>query len=86
MIGRYEVPEIQALWSEESKFRTWLEVELAVCGVWKERGVIPTHAYEDIRSRASFDIRRIDEIEQEVQHDMIAFVSSVAETVGENGR
>lgn len=86
MIGRYEVPEIQALWSEESKFRTWLEVELAVCGVWKERGVIPTHAYEDIRARASFDIRRIDEIEQEVQHDMIAFVSSVAETVGENGR
>ena len=86
MIDRYEVPEIQALWSEESKFRTWLEVELAVCGVWKERGVIPTHAYEDIRARASFDIRRIDEIEQEVQHDMIAFVSSVAETVGENGR
>ncbi len=86
MIGRYEVPEIQALWSEESKFRTWLEVELAVCGVWRERGVIPSEAYEDIRAKASFDIERIDQIEQEVQHDMIAFVSSVAETVGENGR
>lgn len=86
MIGRYEVQEIQALWSEESKFRTWLEVELAVCGVWTERGVISSDAYEDIRARASFDIARIDEIEQEVQHDMIAFVSSVAETVGENGR
>lgn len=86
MIGRYQTAEIGALWSEEKKFETWLEVELAVCRVWMERGVIPPEAYEDICARASFDIARIDEIEQEVQHDMIAFVSAVAEKVGENGR
>ncbi len=86
MIGRYQTAEISALWSEEKKFETWLEVELAVCRVWMERGVIPEEAYEEICSHASFDIARIDEIEQEVQHDMIAFVSAVAEKIGENGR
>jgi len=74
------------IWSEENKFRAWLEVELAVCRVWMEKGVIPADAYEEIRSKASFDIARIDEIEARVHHDVIAFVSAVAETVGENGR
>jgi len=86
MIGRYQTKEMAEIWSEENKFRAWLEVELAVCRVWMEKGVIPADAYEEIRSKASFDIARIDEIEARVHHDVIAFVSAVAETVGENGR
>ena len=86
MIGRYQTKEMTEIWSEENKFRAWLEVELAVCRVWMEKGVIPADAYEEIRSKASFDIARIDEIEARVHHDVIAFVSAVAETVGENGR
>jgi len=86
MIGRYQTKEMAEIWSEDNKFRAWLEVELAVCRVWMEKGVIPADAYEEIRSKASFDIARIDEIEARVHHDVIAFVSAVAETVGENGR
>ena len=86
MIGRYQTKEMTEIWSEENKFRAWLEVELAVCRVWMEKGVIPADAYEEISSKASFDVARIDEIEARVHHDVIAFVSAVAETVGENGR
>lgn len=86
MIERYQTAEMNLIWSEENKFRTWLEVELAVCRVWMERGVIPCEAFEEICAKASFDISRIDEIERQVQHDVIAFVSAVAEKVGENGR
>ena len=86
MIDRYSVKEIAAIWSEENKFGSWLEVELAVCRAWMEKGVIPSEAYGDICARASFDVKRIDEIERQVNHDMIAFVSAVAEKVGENGR
>ena len=86
MIDRYSVKEIAAIWSEENKFGSWLEVELAVCRAWMEKGVIPSEAYGDISARASFDVKRVDEIERQVNHDMIAFVSAVAEKVGENGR
>lgn len=86
MIGRYQTAEMNSIWSEESKFSAWLEVELAVCRVWMEKGVIPADAYGDICEKASFDIGRINEIEEQVHHDVIAFVSAVAEKVGENGR
>lgn len=86
MIDRYTTKEMDAIWSEENKFRTWLEVELAVCKVWNERGVIPTEAYDEICAKADFRIERINEIEEQVQHDVIAFVSAVAETVGKHGR
>ena len=86
MIGRYQTAEMKAIWSEECKFRAWLEVELAVCRVWMEKGIIPADAYTDICEKASFDIGRINEIEEQVHHEVIAFVSAVAEKVGENGR
>lgn len=86
MIERYQTKEMTAIWSEENKFRTWLEVELAVCRVWMEKGVIPKEALEDILAKADFDIKRINEIEEEIHHDVVAFVSAVAEKVGENGR
>ncbi len=70
------------IWSQENRYRKWLDVELAVCEVQAERGVIPKEAWEEIRSKADFDSRRIDEIEATVQHDVIAFLTSIAEKVG----
>ncbi len=86
MIDRYSRPEMAALWSDESKFQCWLEVEIAVCEAQAELGVIPKEAVADIKKKARFDLKRIDEIEAEVRHDVIAFLTSVAESVGENSR
>jgi adenylosuccinate lyase len=86
MIPRYTRPEMGALWTEQNKFATWLKVELAVCEAWAERGVIPETSMATIREKAAFDIARIDEIEAEVRHDVIAFLTSVAEFVGPDSR
>ena len=86
MIPRYSRPEMARIWSEENKFATWLRVEIAATEVLAERGVVPKEALEAIRSKARFDVARIDAIEREVQHDVIAFVSNVAENVGPEGR
>jgi adenylosuccinate lyase len=86
MIARYSRPEMARLWSDESRFAAWLKVELAATQVLGERGVVPPHAVDAIRTRARVDLARIEELEREVQHDVIAFVSSVAETVGPEGR
>jgi adenylosuccinate lyase len=86
MISRYSRPEMARIWSEENKFATWLRVEIAATEVLAERGVVPKEALEAIRSKARFDVARIDAIEREVQHDVIAFVSNVAENVGPEGR
>src|SRR6266481_4703583 len=86
MIPRYSRPEMARLWSEQNKFATWLRVEIAATEVLAERGVAPREALEAIRTRARFDVARIDEIEKEVQHDVIAFVSNVAESIGPEGR
>ena len=86
MIPRYSRPEMARIWSEENKFATWLRVEIAATEVLSERGVVPKEALEVIRSKARFDVARIDAIEREVQHDVIAFVSNVAENVGAEGR
>jgi adenylosuccinate lyase len=74
------------LWSEQNKFATWLKVELAATDVLAERGVVPPAAAAAIRDKAGFDVARIEAIEKEVQHDVIAFVSTVAEQVGAEGR
>jgi adenylosuccinate lyase len=74
------------IWSEHNRFAAWLRVELAATEVLAERGIVPRDALEAIRSRAKFDVARIEEIEREVQHDVIAFVSNVAESVGPEGR
>ncbi|MDO4952840.1 MAG: adenylosuccinate lyase [Synergistaceae bacterium] len=86
MIPRYEVAEISKIWSDENKFRRWLDVELAVCRAWTEKGVIPEEDFENIKAKAAFNVGRIHEIEAVTHHDMIAFNSCVAETVGESGR
>jgi len=86
MIPRYSRPEMARIWSEENKFATWLAVEIAASEVLAERGVVPPEAVAAIKAKARFDVARIDEIEREVQHDVIAFVSNVAENVGSEGR
>lgn len=86
MITRYETPEIKAIWTDQNRFQRWLDVELAACRAWNELGEIPDQDYQNIVQGAGFDVARIHEIERVTQHDVIAFVSSVAETVGESGR
>jgi adenylosuccinate lyase len=86
MIARYARPEMARIWSDENRFSAWLRVELAATEVLVERGIVPREAYETIKAKARFDVARIEEIEKEVQHDVIAFVSNVAENVGPEGR
>lgn len=86
MITRYSRPEMASIWSDESKYKNWLRVEIAVCEAWAENGRIPKDAVEEIKARAGFDVARIDELEKEIKHDVIAFLTSVAEHVGENSR
>jgi len=86
VIARYSRPEMARLWSEENKFAAWLKVEIAATEALVERGTVPASALAAIRDGARFDVARIDAIEKEVQHDVIAFVSCVAENVGPEGR
>jgi adenylosuccinate lyase len=86
MIDRYSRPEMWALWTDDARYTTWLRVELAVCEVLAERGVIPAASLAVIREKAGFDAARIAEIEREVKHDVIAFTTSVAEHVGPDSR
>jgi adenylosuccinate lyase len=86
MIERYSRPEMAGIWSEEGKLRRWIEVELAVCEVHAERGLIPADALEEIRSKAAVDPARVAEIEAEVRHDVIAFLTALAEQVGPASR
>jgi len=86
MIPRYSQPEMARIWSDENRFGTWLKVELAATEVLTERGVVPRKALDAIRRKARFEVARIEAIEKEVQHDVIAFVTCVAENVGAEGR
>ena len=86
MIDRYTLPEMGALWSEETKFQKWLDVEIAVCEVHAEMGTIPRDAVEQIKRRAKFSVARINEIEQTIDHDVIAFTTNLAESIGEASR
>jgi len=86
MIARYTRPEMGRIWTLENKYMKWLEVEMAACEAWSETGEIPKAALKTIRKRARFDVDRIDEIEKTVKHDVIAFLTSVAENVGPESR
>ena len=86
MIDRYTLPEMGALWSEQNKFQKWLDVEIAVCEVHVENGIIPRDALEQIKSRAKFSVERINEIEKTTNHDVIAFTTNLAESIGEASR
>ncbi|MCA9425800.1 MAG: adenylosuccinate lyase [Candidatus Omnitrophica bacterium] len=86
MIPRYSRPEMARLWTDQHKFRTWLKVELAVCEVRHRRGEIPKKAWDNIRKKSKFSVKRILEIEEDVKHDVIAFLTAVAENVGPDSR
>jgi adenylosuccinate lyase len=82
MIERYEVPEITKIWSPRNKFQKWLDVEIAITEVWHHWGEVPNESMKNIKENADFDVKRIDEIEKKVKHDVIAFLTSVEEFVG----
>ena len=86
MIERYSRPELKEIWTDEGRYRRWLQVEIAVCEIQCERGLIPRKAFEAIASKASFDIARIDEIERDVRHDVISFLTAVGERIGPESR
>jgi len=86
VIERYTLPEMGELWTEKFKYQTWLEVEIAVCEAQAELGYIPSEAVTIIKEKAQFDPQRILEIETEVRHDVIAFLTNVNEYVGDAGR
>ncbi len=86
MIARYTRPAMGAIWTEENKYRMWLAVEIAASDTLAEDGIVPAEAAQAIRERARIDVQRIQQIEAEVRHDVIAFTTAVAEKVGPEAR
>lgn len=86
MIDRYSRPEFRELWTDDAKYRRWLAVEIAVLEVLAERGIVPTSAVATVKDKANFNAARVQEIENEVKHDVIAFLTNVAEYVGPDSR
>ena len=86
MIARYTRPEMGRVWSEENKFRAWREVELAASDALAEIGEVPVEAARALREHSSFDVERINEIEREVRHDVIAFTTAMAESMARAGQ
>src|ERR1700712_1343531 len=86
MIERYSRPEMVALWSAESRFRIWFEIEAHALDAMAELGVVPHSSAKAVWERGSFEVDRIDEIERETKHDVIAFLTHVAEIVGDEAR
>jgi adenylosuccinate lyase len=86
MIERYSLPKMKAIWSEQNKFQTWLDVEIAVCEAQEQFGNIPKGTSERVKAGAKFTVARIEEIERETHHDLIAFVKAVTENLGDEGK
>ena len=86
MIPRYTLPEMASIWEPKNKFKIWLKIEVLVCEALAKRGEIPKTALKDIQENSNFKVERIDEIEREVKHDVIAFLTCVAEYVGDSAR
>lgn len=83
MISRYSTEEMNQIWSEENKYKAWLEVEILACEAFAKMGMIPEEDVKKIRKNASFSVERINEIEQETRHDVVAFTRAVSESLGE---
>lgn len=86
MIPRYSREKMTAIWSPENRYQKWLEIEILACEAMAERGEIPEASLKNIQEKAGFDVGRIDEIEKTTKHDVIAFLTSVTEKVGQDGR
>ena len=86
MIDRYSLPRMTSVWTQTRKYQRWLDVELAVCEVMEQTGKVPRGVASRIRRKVSIDPKRIDQIEQKVKHDVIAFLESIAEQAGKDAR
>ena len=86
MIPRYSRPEMTAIWAPETKFQIWLDIERLACEAQEELGVIPKGVAAAVAARGRFEVERIDAIEREVKHDVIAFLTNLAEHVGDEAR
>ena len=78
--------EIRKIWEPENKFKIWLDIEIAICEALEKMGAIPKGALKNIKTNSSFNISRIDQIEKEVKHDVIAFLTNIAENVGADSK
>jgi adenylosuccinate lyase len=83
MIERYTNPEMGRIWSDQRRYETWLQVEIAAAEAMARAGIVPAEAAADIKARGAFDVASIEAIERVTQHDVIAFTTAVAEHVGE---
>ena len=86
MISRYTRPEMGRIWESDNRYAKWLEVEIVACEAMADAGLIPREAFENIKRKARFSVARILEIEEETKHDVIAFLTNVAEYVGDDSR
>ena len=86
MIERYTLPEMGKIWTEESKLSNWLEIEILACEARSELGLVPEEAVRVIREKASFDIKRVKEIESRTRHDVVAFLENLAENTGDEAK
>ncbi|MGH7472472.1 MAG: adenylosuccinate lyase, partial [Candidatus Methylomirabilales bacterium] len=86
MIPRYSLPRMAAIWEPEHRFLVWLRIEILACEAWAQLGKVPLQALEEIKARAAFDLGRIEALERAVRHEVIAFLTAVAERVGESSR
>ncbi|HNA80560.1 MAG TPA: lyase family protein, partial [Turneriella sp.] len=86
MIDRYSTPEIRKLWSLQRKFEVWRDIEIAACEYWHTKGNITNAELNDIRTKSTFTVERVNEIENEIHHDVIAFLTALAENIGPASR
>ena len=84
MIPRYSRKEISEIWEPKNKFKIWLKIEILICEALNKLGKVPTKSLKVIKEKAKFDEKRIDEIEKDVKHDVIAFLTNLAENIGED--
>src|ERR1700681_2000751 len=86
MIERYALPEIKKIWSDENKYSIWLKIEILACEANAKLGIIPKVSLMKIKSRAKFDVNKINKIEEVVKHDVIAFLTNIGSYVGSDSR
>lgn len=86
MIPRYSLPRMAAIWDHEHRFQVWLRIEILACEAWAQLGRIPAQALNEIKARAAFDVKRIEELERTLRHEVVAFLNAVSEKVGEPSR
>ena len=86
MIDRYSTKEMQNLWSDDNKYQKWLDVELAVCEAWSFYGHIPKQSFLRIKKSAKFNTKEIDKLEKVIKHDVIAFTTNLAKSIGKDSR